>query len=202
MDKCETHPSLSSMFHMMTPELLDGKRDQNSVLLLAKSRWDVAEAYELTDEVLTKLDGAHKKAVAAGDLFALRVKEITTGDMHMLVSFHGDTNGQATIPVTQAIHEVASGAGLKLIVGIDANTYQPGSKKLLPAQEYGAFCDSVGISMCWGSSPGELVAAGCTTYNARTYLQPQLNKAIGRGEVVGSEHRHLKDYLLCYESQG
>ena len=39
-------------------------------------------------------------------------------------------------------------------------------------------------------------------YNARTYLQPQLNKAVGRTEVSGSEHRHLKDYLLCYASQG
>ena len=111
-------------------------------------------------------------------------------------------NGQSSIPLLQAVHSVASSESLKLLVGIDANTYQPGSKKMLPAQEFAAFCDEAGMSICWGSSPAELAAAGCTTYNARTYLQPQLNKAVGRAEVAGSTHRHLKDYLLCYGSQG
>ena len=73
-------------------------------------------------------------------------------------------------------------------------------QKLLPAQEFAAFCDEAGMAICWGSAPEELSAAGCTTYNARTYLQPQLNKAVGRAEVAGSTHRHLKDYLLCYAS--
>ena len=202
VDKCETQPAIASVFHMMTPEQLDGKRDQNSVLLLSKQRWDVSEAVELTDAIVEQLDGSNKKSVAAGDLFALSCKEIITGDIYLLVSFHGDTNGQASIPLLQAVHTVASSQSLKLVVGIDANTYQPGTKKLLPVQEFAAFCDEAGLSICWGSRPEELAAAGCTTYNARTYLQPQLNKAVGRAEVAGGEHRHLKDYLLCYASQG
>jgi hypothetical protein len=202
VDKCEAQPAIASVFHMMTPEQMDGKRDQNSVLLLNKQRWDVAEAVEVTDAIVGQLDGSSKKSVAPGDLFALKCKEAISGDMYLLVSFHGDTNGQSSIPVLQAVHSIANSESLRLIVGIDANTYQPGSKKMLPVQEFAAFCDEAGMSICWGSTPEELAAAGCTTYNARTYLQPQLNKAVGRAEVAGSTHRHLKDYLLCYRSQG
>ena len=185
----------------MRPACGAGKRDQNSIILLSRQRWDVSGAVELTDTVHAALDPDHQRSVAAGDLFALRVKD-HTGEDYMLVSFHGDTNGTVTIPLVQAVHDVASSTGCRLIVGIDANTYQPGTKKLLPAAEFLAFCGGVGLSTCWGEGGESLGAAGCTTYNARTYLQPQLNKAVGRGEVSGDTHRHLKDYLLCYAAQG
>ena len=132
IDKCEALPAIASVFHLMTPEQMDGKRDQNSVLLLNKQRWDVAEAVELTDSIVAQLDGSIKNAVAPGDLFALRCKENVSGDAYLLVSFHGDTNGQSSIPVMQAVHSIASSESLKLIVGIDANTYQPGSKVRSP----------------------------------------------------------------------
>jgi hypothetical protein len=54
---------------------------------------------------------------------------------YMLASFHGDTNGLATIPVMQALHSSVQsqaqtlGAAPKLIFGADANTYNMSNDK-------------------------------------------------------------------------
>ena len=44
----------------------------------------------------------------------------------MLASFHGDTNGMQTIPVVKAVHKTHAELrqnGVKLLMGLDANTY-------------------------------------------------------------------------------
>jgi len=62
-----------------------------------------------------------------------------------------------------------------LIFGLDANTYEkskPG--KTQDVMEWGKSYVSHDLTSCWGDIPD---AKNYTTYNARTYLQPQLNKA-------------------------
>jgi hypothetical protein len=52
-----------------------------------------------------------------------------------------------------------------------------------------------GLTHCWGE-PLDQAAVGHTTFNARTYLQPQLNKAIGREAIHEPRNQNLKDHML------
>jgi|TARA_B110000208_G_scaffold18929_1_gene23265 hypothetical protein len=87
------------------------KRDQNSLILLKRARFPtqhVARAVEVSASVLTSMKEAAKGGkikAAAGDVLATIVTDVT-GAPFMLASFHGDTNGLATIPVTQAVRAV------------------------------------------------------------------------------------------------
>jgi len=65
---------------------------------------------------------------ATGDIFSITVNGAgdDSASKYMLASFHGDTNGLATIPVTTAVHNTKSShfADHALIFGLDANTYE------------------------------------------------------------------------------
>ena len=46
------------------------------------------------------------------------------GRSYLLASFHGDTNGLATLPVVAAVHALAQRMpGHRLVFGLDANTW-------------------------------------------------------------------------------
>ena len=49
--------------------------------------------------------------------------------------------------------------------------------------EFAAAFRAAGYSSCWGDTPDPMSA---TTFNARTYLQPQLQKAAKSDEKVGN----------------
>ena len=69
----------------------------------------------------------HLALQATGDIFSITVPGVgDDDDVYMLNSFHGDTNGLATIPVTTAVHNTKSShfADHVLIFGLDANTYE------------------------------------------------------------------------------
>jgi len=58
----------------------------------------------------------------------------------LLASFHGDTNGLATLPVLAAVHSLAqSMKDHMLIFGLDANTHTVGSAS---KQSVGAFASA------------------------------------------------------------
>ncbi len=59
--------------------------------------------------------------------------------------------------------------------------------------EFHAFITSCQLESCWGVCPDPLRP---TTCNARTYLQPQLNKAIRRDESLSRADKNLKDWIL------
>ena len=59
--------------------------------------------------------------------------------------------------------------------------------------EFHAFISSCHLQSCWGTCPDPLRP---TTCNARTYLQPQLNKAIRRDESLSRADKNLKDWIL------
>ncbi len=52
--------------------------------------------------------------------------------------------------------------------------YEKSTKGLAPFSEFTAAVDALGLTTTWGA---KLSAQNYTTFNARTYLQPQLNKA-------------------------
>ena len=119
----------------------------------------------------------------------------TAGVPYVIVSFHGDTNGLATIPVLRAVNSymTKSAPGARLIFGLDANVYETGVPgKFQSVQEFGDEYAKFGYTSNWGDKP---VPNAYTTYNARTYLQPQLNKAVKSKETFKGDV-NPKDHIL------
>ena len=82
----------------------------------------------------------------------------------------------------------------RLVFGLDANTYENATpKKQQDVLEFGAAYRAHGLTSCWGDVPD---ASNYTTYNARTYLQPQLNKACKREEKREKGDVNPKDFIL------
>eukprot|EP00924_Labyrinthula_sp_SR-Ha-C_P000697 snap_masked-scaffold_7-processed-gene-1.9-mRNA-1 protein AED:0.07 eAED:0.07 QI:0/-1/0/1/-1/1/1/0/509 len=176
-----------------------GKRDQNSVIMINKNLFaDAAE--DVTKEIIATAtsDATKKVPIAEGDVIALKLNDL------LLISFHGDTNGLATIPVIEAVlaFKQKTPSITKLVCGIDGNTYFKTKKKdqFLDLESFIDWFHGNGIESCYGYSKGPIAAQNIkndvTTYNGRTYLQPQLNKAVGREEIVSKGDVNQKDFIL------
>mmetsp|Transcript_11006 Transcript_11006/g.12583 ORF Transcript_11006/g.12583 Transcript_11006/m.12583 type:complete len:190 (+) Transcript_11006:444-1013(+) len=142
------------------------------------------------NDVTNELVFDNPEMVAEGDIVA-----ITTNDF-LLASFHGDTNGMATIPVVTAVKRLLDNKypDKKLLFGLDANTYEhakPG--KTQDVLEFAKVYVKLGLTSCWGDTPNP---TNHTTYNARTFLQPQLNKASKRSEILKKGDVNPKDFIL------
>ena len=215
-----SHAALGERYHVLYPEKLDGKRDQNSLVLCSKKRFDV-DRPEWRGETTALVAGFVARdapaSVAPGDLFAVRVVEWDArdskhGGRYVLASFHGDTNGLATIPVVDAVDKHAllldpeaptpsdearaPRAPPRMVFGMDANTHvahEEGKKQGVAS--FAAHLERRGLVSCWGVEPDPRVH---TTFNARTYLQPQLNKAVRFAERATSPatDKHPKDHIL------
>ena len=158
------------LFDVRFPAALDSDRDQNSLILLKQGLFKDVE--EVTENIAAP-DGCGN-----GDLFALTATHTKDDTKYLFASFHGDTNGLLTIPVVTAVHDYAKASKLdhKLVFGMDANTYaepDPGNKCFV--SDFAEFYVKRGLNSCYGPSPNP---KNFTTFHARTYLQPQLNKAI------------------------
>uniref|UniRef100_A0A6U1J5H5 Endonuclease/exonuclease/phosphatase domain-containing protein n=1 Tax=Tetraselmis chuii TaxID=63592 RepID=A0A6U1J5H5_9CHLO len=187
---------MAARFHALAPAQMDTKRNQNSVILLAKEPFATETAVEVTDAVVAELPSDQSVPVAPGDICAYKVAS-KKGNHYMLASFHGDTNGLATIPVVKAVSAVATKSDKpRLLFGLDANTYEKGvAGKTQDVAEFGEAFRALGLTSCWGDVPDP---ANYTTFNARTFLQPQLNKAVRMAERKTSSltDRNPKDFIL------
>lgn len=196
IEQARSIPALSSKFHIVTSSELDAKRDQNSVVFLCKTKFPQGSASEITDLVEKAFPEGVKVPVAQGDIIAITTVD-STGRSFVIASFHGDTNGLATIPVLRAIHKVMKETPTfkdhKLIFGLDANTYETGTKDKQGVVEFGQEFVKLGYSSNWGDTPSP---TEYTTYNARTYLQPQLNKALKNAEKRAKGDVNPKDFIL------
>ena len=183
---------LGPRYELIHSGALDGKRDQNTVILLRRDTFNLSSVQEHTARVLGYVD--HSTHVANGDLLVVSVAD-TSGRMYLLASFHGDTNGLATRPLLAALHQLhQSMPQHRLIFGLDANTYEkgiPGKKQ--DVLEFAADYVSKGLTSCWGDTPNPL---SHTTYNARTFLQAQLQKAARSNELQTKGDKNPKDFIL------
>jgi len=84
-------------------------------------------------------------------------------------------------------------ADSRLIFGLDANTYADDSKGTQNLFEFADTCSRLGLASNWGDTPDK---SKITTFNARTFLQPQLNKAVKYNEKDIKGDRNLKDFVL------
>ena len=192
----------SEYFDVMSPVDMDTSRDQNSYILLQKERF--TEITEVTDKVLETLAiDAPKAPVAKGDVYAITALDSKTGHKMLFASFHGDTNGLATIPVVTAVTKFAQQklpSDYRLLFGLDANTYGEPEEDQQDVVSFGEFFSNLPrkVNSCYGQKPSRI---NFTTFNARTHLQPQLNKAVAFEEIDVSKKRdkNPKDFILFYE---
>lgn len=189
---------LGQKFTIVAPEKLDASRDQNSVILLSKETFPNGKGDEISSLVEKAFPEGKDVPVADGDILAITAKS-NHGVPFVIASFHGDTNGLATIPVLDALQKAMNADDKlivhKLIFGMDANTYEMAKdkKKQQDVMEFGKKFVSHGLTSCWGDKPQ---AGNYTTFNARTYLQPQLNKACKRAEKRSKGDVNPKDFIL------
>ena len=193
-DRLEGSSTVTASYHVVKPAKMDGKRDQNSILLLRKALFDVSSLVEVTEEVVTALKA--KEMVMDGDILGITVKD-KEGEEYFLASFHGDTNGLATIPVMEALQSVATTkyAGYTKLWGLDANAhFTPDGGKRLSVEDMSANVAKLGLAAASGLDLPE--EGGYTTYNARTYLQSQLNKACRADQIREQGDVHPKDFVI------
>merc|ERR1719401_419708 len=79
-----------------------------------------------------------------------------------------------------------------LVFGLDANTYERESSSTAHVLEFERVYKSLGLESCWGV----VDPSRYTTFNARTFLQPQLNKAAKSHELAEKGDRNPKDFLI------
>jgi len=200
----ESRPGLLEKFTPIVP-VTSGKRDQNSIILIRRELLGSEASVEDVTSLLAEQFEGKKVPIAEGDLVVATAYIPSWERKLVLASFHGDTNGLATIPVVDAVHQVMteklskSGDPISLIFGLDANTYEVGKPgKTQDVSEFVSWLGEQGLTSCWGDTPRP---QEYTTYNARTYLQPQLNKATSKSEVRAKGDVNPKDFILFYGDQ-
>lgn len=189
--------ALGQHFWIVAPAKLDAVRDQNSVIFLSKATFPAGPSSEITAFVESSFEEGVKVPIADGDILAITASD-RDGIPFVIASFHGDTNGLATKPVLSAIVKAMETDPTlvthKLIFGLDANTYEKAKpKKQQDVMEWGEHYVSYGLTSCWGDVPD---AKNYTTFNSRTYLQPQLNKACKKSDKRANGDVNPKDFIL------
>jgi hypothetical protein len=189
--------SIGKKYHVLAPGDMDMTRDQNSVVMLSKKTFPKGMEKEITHQVQDAFPKGVDVPVANGDILAVTTTA-ADGTPYVIASFHGDTNGLATKPVVDAIVQAMSAdpalQSHRLIFGLDANTYEhakPGKQQ--DVLDFAERYVHHGLTSCWGDRPNP---SNYTTYNARTYLQPQLNKACKQNEKREKGDVNPKDFIL------
>jgi len=192
---------LGSKFHIIASADMDTVRDQNSVICLNKKTFPDGAKAEITSLVTKSFPEGVAVPVANGDILAITTKTVD-GVPLVIASFHGDTNGLATKPVTDAVVKAMSSdsklVSHRLVFGMDANTYEkakPGKQQ--DVLGFGRDYVTHGLTSCWGDVPNP---KNYTTFNARTFLQPQLNKACKSTEKREKGDVNPKDFILFGKS--
>ena len=189
--------SLEQNYWIVSPGEMDAVRDQNSVIFLKKDTFPAGPSAEITALVENSFEEGVDVPVAKGDILAITATD-RDGIPMVVASFHGDTNGLATKPVLSAlVKAMSSDSALithKLVFGLDANTYEkakPGKQQ--DVLEWGEHYVSYDLTSCWGDVPNP---TNYTTFNSRTYLQTQLNKACKKSDKRANGDVNPKDFIL------
>jgi len=197
IETAKTNSKLGNLFHIAAPTSMDGARDQNSVILLKKTTFPRGIISEISAQVEGNFPPGEKVPVDRGDVLAVTTAS-EDGIPFVVASFHGDTNGMATKPVLDALMKTMNSdpqlISHKLVFGLDANTYENAvAGEQQSVVDFGKFYQTFGLTSCWGDTPDP---KNYTTYNARTYLQTQLNKACKKSEQREKGDVNPKDFIL------
>jgi len=191
---------LAERFALLAPQNVDKVRNQNSLIMVANVRLD--SGADAPEELDVSISLGKDVPVADGDICAFAVPLRLGGSTRrcVLASFHGDTAGLASTPVVSSIRKAASDKHFPLVFGLDANTHAhvdpSGKNKHIDEFLLDLKAGPMPLQHSWEgehSSP-----SWNTTFNARTYLQPQLNKAVRFHERGSSKltDSNPKDFIL------
>ncbi len=216
---------------VLRPSGVDGRRSQLSLILARKSLFLRHTARDMTEEVLRRLpskcttagdlcvfelashEGPYLLASFHGDsdgactapvLSALHGLARERFPNHTLL-FGLDANTAAG-PACSGDQKQNS----SLLTGLGAHSAGAescaGSKRVqtnggAAGLDGGGFCALLGergLGSCWD---GQDLRGLWTTFNARTYLQPQLHKAVGLEGVLDRRHMRLRDWVVFRAGQ-
>ena len=188
-------PALKKKYLLVHPWNLDGKRDQNSVILVDRNRFREKSCEEVTQSLLDTLDGSW---LAPGDLLAVSIED-SDGRLWLLASFHGDSNGLSTHPMILAAHRLSQTSRFKshiLLIGADANTYSASPDAFHNSvSSFSQLLGNLGMVSLWGERPDP---SARTTRSARTHLQTQQNKAVCIRDRWAASQQNLRDWIIAY----
>ena len=139
--------------------------------------WDV-HGVALVNANCTTHRTAGKLVLGKSDLYLLYMQNIEKPAKPSFVvgSFHGDTPGLLTIPMIDAVAKLATNEypECQLVIGLDANCYKKKKDKHLFVDDLSKCLEQHALCSCFGSPINKDVVTTCM---ARTFLQPQTNKA-------------------------
>lgn len=156
---------------------------------------------DVTEELLSSVTELNSSSVALpvvnGDLVAILATDARDGTKYLLASFHGDTNGLATIPVVSAVRNYATKRqpDCRMLFGLDANTYTEPESDQLGVRRFAEFFSAHMLNSCYGPDPDP---RNFTTFHARTHLQAQLNKAVSLEDKDVKGDKNAKDFILFF----
>lgn len=182
---------LSQDFLIPKPQLIDSKRNQNSLVLLKKSRFKSEDIKEITHDLLGYESLKHK--LSSGDLCAFLVSDYNNTN-YLVASYHGDTHGLLTVPVLKAFCSfLQQHKNIVFLFGLDANAHRVSKGDRLLFSDLLQFLDKNGLCSSW---EGNREGKQCTTYNARTFLQTQFNKAVSKADIKSKGDINPKDFII------
>jgi len=167
---------------MQSHHVFGGARGQDSLLLLKKDRF--ADIQEMTDSYVK---GPYDLKIENGD--AVVVEAAVDGHKFVLGSFHGDSDGQQTVPFIKTFTEQAGDA--KCILGIDAQCVPVPSDGKLTHGDFLKALEASNLKSCFGEDKI------WTTFKARTFVQPQFQKAVLSADLHTKADMAPKDHVLC-----
>lgn len=187
-------------FDIIYPQQMS-KNNQTSVICLRKDKFG-QNVQKVTDVSAVFYKELEKQTlIGEGDLICLVVAD------YILISFHADSGGMASADLMSAIHRVQQSkeyGDKKLVIGMDANTHSDNvsdNKKKYSVSAFDALLKRLSFCTCfYGQMPNNLKH---TVNSARTYLQPQLNKAVKREDITKQnvDFRAAKDYIVFADKQ-
>jgi hypothetical protein len=187
-----TESTLNDTFFIVTPDQVDGVRNQNSLVFLNRATF--TECKEVTAEVLERYNAHESLRLDDGDMFALSAKG-TDGVSYFIASFHGDTNGIASTPAVsalmQCLHDVLPDH--VPLFGVDSNTHADSKPKTKDVKEFFVDIDALGLQSCFKDAE---VDEMYTTFSARTFLQPQFQKATRSADIEHLADHNPKDHIV------
>ena len=197
IDEYRSHRDMQRTYDLRLAKSADPARDQNSLILLKRNQF--AFVNDVTDDVMALMKPGEKVPVANGDLIVIQAERARDSEKFLLASFHGDTNGLATKRIVGLVHEFATTKvpDHKLLFGMDANTYAKAESDQQDVMDFAAFYTALNLNSCYGKKPNPL---NFTTFHARTYLQPQLNKAVAYEERDVKGDKNPKDFIVFFDA--
>jgi len=196
---CEAlRKELGDTYHILAPADASALRNQNSIVLLKQATFPDS-GHEITTEVLSILPD---HTLSPGDLCVIKCAD-QSGTDFVIASFHGDSDGKATLPTIEAVVQATSSVApaAKLLCGMDLNTTTPETAKRdhkLCWMEMLAALPKHNLMTSFGANPPP---TDYTSFVARSSLQGQLHKAVPYANIFKAASKEPKDVILFRPSE-